>query len=210
MHKEELGKLIGDAARFRENKQAMGLSDLQALASIGSIIDTAGHLNHPDTSKPYGRCVVFAEDTLEAMVATWTPGIPSAPHDHGGSFGAVRVLHGRALHKLWKFEDGDLVIADQHFAEVGDILSCGPDLVHSVEDAGDGQEILRTLHLYTEAIDHMMVYDLESQTTYVVDGGCGAWVPHDQRELIRGEADGFISRADMGIVAKDDVLERMV
>ena len=45
-----------------------------------------------DTNRPYGRRVLHESATLEAMIAGWTPHAPCAPHDHGGSIGAIRVL----------------------------------------------------------------------------------------------------------------------
>ena len=143
-------------------------------------------LARPDDSKPYGRHVLFANDVLEGMVAQWTPGIPCAPHDHGGSHGAVRVISGEAIHTVWAVEEGQLVAMEttRHYA--GDILPAPPHMIHSMEDGG-AEIPLVTLHLYTDAIDHMVVYDLEAHDTCVVDGSCGAWIPTDR-------TDGLLAR----------------
>jgi cysteine dioxygenase len=215
MSSEKLGTLIGESLRFRVGKdeRTLDLEDLNALVNVEAIIEKAKDLHQPDKRKPYGRAVVFAQRDLEAMVATWTPGLPCAPHDHGGSFGAVRILQGRAQHTLWRIQDGQLVKVHEHFAEAGETLCCEPSLVHSIGDAGpaDGSgETLRTLHMYTESIDHMMVYDVPNKRTLVVDGGCGAWTPYDQPEFIRDQAEGFIGREAAGIGFNSDIRQGML
>lgn len=152
-------------------------------------------LTRPDPTRPYGRRVLQSGPHVEAMLATWTPGVPCAPHDHGGSVGGVAVVQGEAVHRVWRVTDGALrpVLAER--VGTGGLLSCGPDLVHSMEDGGAEQPLV-TLHLYAGPIDHMVVYDLEQGRTLVVEGGCGAWVPDDQPELIRAVHDGLRSPED--------------
>ena len=137
-----------------------------------------------DASKPYGRRVLLETDALEMMVARWTPGHPCAPHDHGGSLGAVRVLQGRAKHRIWRCIDGMLRAVHEELVDPGGVMSCGSDLIHSMGDDG-APEPLITLHMYTKSIDHMVVYDLKEDETLVVEGSCGAWVPHDAPEMVR-------------------------
>jgi len=153
-------------------------------------------LQSPDPTNPYGRNVIHACDALECMVATWTPGVPCLPHDHGGAFGAVRVLQGQALHRIWSVNSNRLDAVHHHTAAAGAVLRCGPSMVHSMEAHTDDQ-LLVTLHLYTSAIDHMVVYDQTTSTTHVVDGACGAWLPPRDSGLIRSSRAGFFSRADL-------------
>lgn len=148
--------------------------DAAAVAAVG----------HADPSRPYGRRVLLADAWHEAMVARWTRGAACAPHDHGGSVGGVRVLTGEAVHRVWRARDGALELAFEERVVAGEVLACGPDLVHSMEDGG-AIEPLATLHLYSGPIAHMLVYDLDGARTLVVEGGCGAWLPWDQPSLIR-------------------------
>ena len=69
-------------------------------------------------------------------------------------------------------------------------------MVHSMGDAAD-EGVLVTLHLYTKAIDHMVVYDRSNQTTHVVEGTCGAWVPSLESGLIRSSVTGIHRRQDL-------------
>lgn len=165
-------------------------------ATIEPSAELLDSLRRPDPSHPYGRNVLLATDTLEVMVATWTPGTPCAPHDHGGSVGAVRVLQGTSRHTVWAVQDGALQARHTHDAPAGEVLACGPDLIHSM-GAKDGDGQMLTLHLYTRAIDHMIVYDADEGDTYTVEGSCGAWIPHDQPAQIRKKTPGVHKRCDL-------------
>ena len=169
-----------------------GLQELAAVLSSGDLGDTeVADLARGDTSRPYGRRVIIDTDRLEGMIARWTRGVPCAPHDHGGSSGAVRVLRGEAVHTVWRLRDGRLERAITERVTAGHVLRCGPGMIHSMVDGG-AEHPLVTLHLYVDPIDHMIVYDLEHEATYKVVGACGAWVPHDQPELVLDRVDGFV------------------
>ena len=135
------------------------LADLVALArSITLSPSDIDLLSLPDPSRPYGRRVLLATPQLEVMVATWTPGVTCAPHDHGGSLGVVRVLRGASRHQIWVVRDGALHVAQEHIAPTDEVLACGPDFVHSMTSVED-QTPMVTLHIYTAAIPYMIVYD---------------------------------------------------
>ena len=181
--------LLGRCRRLLES-DAPRLEDLVLALSDGDC-EQARSLAEPDPRHPYGRKVLFAGDHVEGMVAAWTSAFPCAPHDHGGSFGAVRVLSGNVTHRIWRVADGRITLAREEQRQAGDILICGPDMVHSMVDSG-GDEPLVTLHLYTDPIGHMVVYDTATERTLVVQGDCGAWVPVDQPELIRSVHNGVL------------------
>jgi len=162
-------------------------------------------LGRADLERPYGRQVLLSGDHLEAMLATWTRGAHCAPHTHGGSIGGVRVIQGEGLHRVYQVRGGRLALAREHSLRPGDIVAAGADLIHSMGDAG-GDVPMMTLHLYTDAIDHMLVYDLLRDRTLVVDGGCGAWIPDDEPSMIRSVTDGIhTARALMGARAGSNV-----
>lgn len=156
-------------------------------------------LSHPDPAHPYGRRVLMAEPRLEVMVATWTPGVSCAPHDHGGSVGGVKVLRGRSRHRIYAVEDGALVLRREHTAETGEILAFGENLIHSMTSI-DPDVPLMTLHFYTDAIEMMVVYTEDE--TLAVDGGCGAWVPEDAAMVLHrlsGVCDRDAMKRQMGL-----------
>jgi cysteine dioxygenase len=147
-----------------------------------------------DPARPYGRNVILAGVDAEVMVARWTRGTPCAPHDHGGSVGAVRVLQGEAIHRVWSLEGGSLRCRLEERVTPGKVLACGPGLIHSMEDGG-AEEPLATLHVYSGAIPFMTVYDLAKERTLRVDPCCGAWIP--DTSLIQATVAGFVPRAHL-------------
>lgn len=149
-----------------------------------AVFDDLAKVAQVDETKPYGRRVLLETDELEVMVASWTRGIPCAPHDHGGSAGAVRVLAGRARHQVWGIDNGTLRVVREETVEPGGVMACGPALIHSMGDDGASDPLV-TLHMYTKSVDHMVVYDRGTDQTLVVEGSCGAWVPTDRPEMIR-------------------------
>ncbi len=143
-----------------------------------------------DPRHPYGRGVLVNDPGLEVMLATWSPGAACAPHDHGGAEGAVRIVAGRCMHRVYQPTGDALVLVGEREHGPGDVLVAEPDLVHAMQDL-DPAEPLITLHAYLPGISEMVVYDVAGRRTLVVDGGCGAWVPDDPRQVIRA-IDGFV------------------
>ena len=103
----------------------------------------------------------------------------------------MRVVAGEAIHTIWAVEQGQLVPMETTRHRAGEVLPAPPHMIHSMEDGG-GETPLITLHLYTDAIDHMIVYDLETQDTYVVDGSCGAWIPSCPSTGLRERHEGIV------------------
>lgn len=138
-----------------------------------------------DPLTPYGRRILFSSPRLEVMLACWNQGRTCAPHDHGGSMGAVRILQGRCVQTAWRAEHGRLVEVAKTAHATGEILACSSDLIHSLAtDPLDPPMI--TLHVYAGAIGPMVVYDTEAARTLIVPGNCGAWVPNDPLRVIPG------------------------
>jgi cysteine dioxygenase len=185
-----IADILADAERIASSpgRSLKALTDFARGIELSD--DVLAELLQVDPERPYGRKVLHDSDHLEVMIARWTPNHPCAPHDHGRSSGVVRLLRGASDHVRWTVAEGQLQRAAEERVEAGDVMSCGPALVHSMGCAG-AEEPLVTLHFYMGPIPHMMVYDLDEQHTYKVNGGCGAWIPHDQPELIEASAPGF-------------------
>ncbi|WP_438028685.1 hypothetical protein [Sorangium sp. So ce233] len=126
-----------------------------------------------------------------------------APHDHGGSEGAVRVVRGAAIHWQWQVRHNGLCLVREERVKAGDVLEVKSGLVHSMGDAGE-REPLVTLHFYAGPIDHMIVYDINHQRTLMVDGSCGAWLPWDAPSLIRCMLPGIRSAGAFSEAARHD------
>lgn len=160
------------------------------LAALPITRDDVRDLLAFDDSHPYGRGVLVSDAGLEVMLATWTPGATCAPHDHGGAEGAVRVVAGRCVHRIYAPRGDALDLVEEREHGPGDVLVADKDLVHAMQDR-DPADPLITLHVYLPGISDMVVYDVPGRRTLVVDGGCGAWVPDDPALVLRA-IDGFV------------------
>ena len=147
-----------------------------------------------DLSKPYGRRVIYQDDFIEIMVATWTPQQICAPHDHGGSWSAISILRGQAQHTLYTIKDEILVPRHTEYIDQNAYIVCHPNQIHAMGDSGKKQASLMTLHAYSNSIPFMMVYDDKNQQTIKVDGSCGAWVPDNKVQIIK-TFEGFVHQA---------------
>lgn len=163
---------------------------VQLLEQIELTPEEIQHLSQADGSKPYGRNVLFNHPRLEVMIATWTRGIPCAPHDHSVSRSAIRVLQGRSHHRLFKVDNYQLVETLSERKSAEDVIRCAPLQVHAMEDDGADAPLI-TLHAYSGGIDTMLVYD--NGTTMIVSGECGAWVP-ESAEYILQSSDRIVTR----------------
>jgi cysteine dioxygenase len=171
--------------------QRLNLFDLQqTVQDVQPVVSDFIRLGKTDSTRPYGRQVLLNKAGLEVMIATWTRNLPCAPHTHGGSVGVVHVLQGASLHRVWKVTPKGLKLLDESIATAGDVLSCGTNLVHSMGDAGHADALV-TLHLYANAIDHMLVYDTAQHHTLLVEGTCGAWIPEPKSGFIRAQIEGY-------------------
>lgn len=187
-----------DALRGRVAALATGPLELRALVAFAATLrvdaSLCAALRRPDPGRPYGRRVLFANAHLEAMVATWTPGQACAVHDHGEAFGVITVLEGEGEERRYGLRGGALAQTQARALAAGDRLTAGPGLLHAMGSTGSGAApSLLTLHLYTPSIEDMLVY--EDDVTYIVDGGCGAWVPRETPEQIRAQRPGIWPRA---------------
>lgn len=143
-----------------------------------------------DHAHPYSRKVLLNDKNLEVMLARWTPNVPCHPHDHGDSHSAILVLHGCAEHTRFQLQTGVLKTVHTEYKNKGEVIVCGPNQIHAMKAHPE----LITLHLYTESIDNMLIFDEDVPSTVMVDGGCGAWLPVDKPEGIIARRDGHVSR----------------
>jgi predicted metal-dependent enzyme (double-stranded beta helix superfamily) len=124
--------------------------------------------------QPYSRHALHCSDSLEIMVARWSPGAACAPHDHGGCAGFVVVLSGSLTETDYTWRGGDLVAAEGVARESGSIRGFGPHVIHAMRADSSGAV---TLHVYSPQPQRMFVYDLERREVLDLVGDFGAWLP---------------------------------
>lgn len=184
-------------ARLRQESaggEALGVERLAAALGEAVAEEWIGRACF-DEAVPYGRTVLVAEDGLEVMIAGWSRGRACAPHDHGPGQGAVRVLQGRARHRGFVLEGGELRAGEDEVLESGAVLRCPRRWIHQMQDDGGAQPLV-TLHLYVGTTVPTTVYDLERRCTQWLGPGCGAWPrPPGDPEVLRW-AEGFMEAGE--------------
>ena len=177
-------------------QKSLGLKEivsvLQSMYSDIEIPSEALSSLAEDPHHPYSRKILINHPNLEMMIARWTPNYSCAPHDHGDSHSAILVLDGCSEHKSYRIIDGELVCLDTEYKTKGELITCPPKQIHSMK----GHPNLITLHLYTNSIDDMLVYDVDHPKTFLVDGGCGAWLP-DSDDGVLAKAEGYVHRESL-------------
>lgn len=178
---------------FRSTSQtaqdySMGHLSSVELKEILQQVDLSPSLLHSlqcvDLSKPYGRKVIYQDDFIEFMVATWTPQQICAPHDHGGAWSAIAIIQGQAQHHLYTIKNDNLVLCHTEYIDQNSCIVCHPNQIHAMGDSNNNPSSLITLHAYSNSIPFMMVYDDKNQQTIQVDGSCGAWIPDNKTQVI--------------------------
>lgn len=144
-----------------------------------SIEDAYSWLRDPE-DKPYGRALIYADNDFEIIVMTWSRNLPSLPHDHGSSYGWVKILSGSVVHTLYRHsEQGVPTVAKRVVEPTGAMLYAPPGLIHTMESATPDETVV-TLHFYAPPIHGMRVFDLERIRACIVSDDCGAWWPDRQ------------------------------
>lgn len=185
---------IKDQAEKLLEQSEIKTSDL--IAFLNTIEVTASDLQEyrqSDPEHPYGRKVLLNHTRLEVMLATWTRDYPCAPHDHGGSNSAIKILQGRSHHCLYSINEDRLNEVYAEKRNQGEILICAPKQIHSMGD--DGLEnVLVTLHAYSGSIPDMIIYD--ENNSFRIKGCCGAWIPENEDDILF-QKKGHFYRADL-------------
>ena len=119
-----------------------------------------GHIAFSD--KKYARNLVCKTDRFEIMVMCWNAGQRSSIHDHAGSLGGLKILHGELTESLFEKAPNGMIksLASVDY-RVGDTRVEETSLIHQISNlqAGNGQAI--TAHIYMPPLVRMNVYSLE-------------------------------------------------
>ncbi|MGH7871545.1 MAG: cysteine dioxygenase [Candidatus Binatia bacterium] len=114
------------------------------------------------SDKKYARNLVCKTDRFEIMVMCWNAGQRSSIHDHAGSLGGLKILHGELTESLFEKAPIGMIksLASVDY-RVGDTRVEETSLIHQISNlqAGNGQAI--SVHIYMPPLVRMNVYSLE-------------------------------------------------
>ncbi len=128
----------------------------------------------------YRRRVLHVSAARELMLATWTPGIRCAPHDHAGATGVVWLLSGSLVERRFRFDGATLDLIETLAHRAPARIVVGPTLIHDMI-APHGA---RSLHHYRPTTDGMRLFLPARRETWTLRGDVGAFEPADPAYVV--------------------------
>lgn len=118
-------------------------------------------------SESYARNLVFKNALFEAVCLCWQDEQRTSVHNHGRSYGVVRVIQGTMREEIFRRREGERVVATHVLDHRPGALAAAPvGMIHRLGNAGGTGTRLVSLHFYAGPLDEMDVFDLETGTSY--------------------------------------------
>lgn len=118
-------------------------------------------------AEAYARNLVFKNELFEAICLCWQDDQRTSVHNHGRSYGVVRVLQGAMREEIFRRVEGDRVTLAHALEHGPGELSAAPvGMIHRLGNAGGPGSRLVSLHFYAGPLDEMDVFDLETGTAH--------------------------------------------
>ena len=122
--------------------------------------DLHGHALFSD--QRYARNLVYKTSAFEIMVMCWNSGQRSSIHDHAGSLGGLKILHGALTESLFERAPNGMIKSLKSVDyQAGEIRVEETSLIHQISNlqADNGRAI--SVHIYVPPLVRMNVYSLE-------------------------------------------------
>ncbi|MBX7149705.1 cysteine dioxygenase family protein [bacterium] len=139
---------------------------------------------NPQNCEPYGRFPLARNKNGEVILIHWRPHVFCAPHDHGLSHGYVLLIRGRFIERYWKKTSNGIEHVHTRIHQAPAVVKVNKRTIHDMKCFEDGVGI----HFYLPGIHAMQVYDVKKRETLVVADNCGAWIPRNERLILRRTA----------------------
>ncbi|HXZ00666.1 MAG TPA: cysteine dioxygenase family protein [Stellaceae bacterium] len=137
----------------------------------------------PPGDFPYGRMLLYQDETMEVILMNWARNKQSLPHDHGLSEGWAKVLRGTASHVCYKTGSEPPHAVSHQEVDEGDVFYAPKYMVHHT--GNPTEDVLVTLHFYFPPIENMEVFDPAAERAAIVSSDCGAWWPDTPRQIVK-------------------------
>ncbi len=131
---------------------------------------------------PYNRILLSQTKNVEVLLMCWSQGMSSAPHDHGQSYGSVKVIKGCLSNTYWQINNNKFSCLKTTMHNSGEIISIKSGKIHAMANISDTASY--SLHVYVKPIHKMKVYNPERNRYCVVPDDHGAWWPQDKKSII--------------------------
>lgn len=118
-------------------------------------------------AEAYARNLVFKNELFEAVCLCWQDDQRTSIHNHGRSYGVVRVLQGTMREEIFRREAADRVLLTHTLDHAaGALAAAAVGMIHRLGNAGGIGSRLVSLHFYAGPLDEMDIFDLESGTSF--------------------------------------------
>ena len=116
----------------------------------------------------YVRKRLFRNGQWEMLLLCWLPGQMTVIHDHGGSWGATRVLSGSLTESLFRWREAASSVTRQRSRtlQASQITVETDDTIHQVANQGDMPAI--SLHIYSPPLVQFHSYHPQLGTRHTV------------------------------------------
>jgi cysteine dioxygenase len=114
------------------------------------------------SDKRYARNLVHKTGRFEIMVLCWHAGQRSSIHDHAGSLGGLKILHGELTESLFeKAPNGMIKSLSSVDHKVGETRVEETSLIHQISNLQPANGKAISVHVYIPPLVRMNVYSLE-------------------------------------------------
>jgi|SRR5688572_14912011 cysteine dioxygenase len=114
------------------------------------------------SDKRYARNLVYKDHRFEIMIMCWKAGQRSSIHDHAGSLGGIKLLHGQLTECLFgRAANGMIKSLSSADYEIEETRVEATSLIHQISNlqAENGKTL--SVHIYIPPLVRMNVYSLE-------------------------------------------------
>ncbi len=110
---------------------------------------------------PYKRTVLYRNSRVEIVRIIWPPGVASLPHDHGKSYGIVKVITGTVFQDVFSRKTKRFLENSRH--KTGELMFETPDVIHIMGNSSK-KKAAETIHIYSPRL--VMTYYKEEDLKY--------------------------------------------
>jgi cysteine dioxygenase len=126
----------------------------------------------PPADKPYGRNLIYQNEAIEIIIMNWAKNAFCDIHNHGHSFGLVKIIKGVLKNELF---DAQFSLQEEAIYREGDHILVPKGIYHRMGNMYALQNAI-SLHFYMPPIHNMHVIDTENKIICEVSDDCGAWL----------------------------------
>jgi cysteine dioxygenase len=131
----------------------------------------------------YSKTTLYSCDRIECSIVNWHHNRPCAIHDHGDSWGLIKVVNGILINTTYdRNTDGSLQEIAKTYHTQGEFIYLPKGIIHQMVSIG--QEQLITFHCYCPLIERMRVYDTAHNAICTITGDRIASIPKRDRTLV--------------------------